>query len=339
MIFDRYACIFAAAALGACSSGASTPSSSIQPQTFIVRSGASIAPHPDRRASWISPDASSSQDLLYVSDIGDYDVNVYSFPSLKLLGRLTGFDQPQGECSDAKGNVWITNTLQLDIVEYAHGGKAPIAALADPVGYPIGCAIDPTTGNLAVTNQYDSSGSGSVIVYKDAGGTPTPYGNSNLHTYFLAGYDSSGDLYVDGTNAKDAYVLAVLPHKSSSLSLVALKGGTIYYPGTVAFVGSTLVLGDQACKDTTSSCLYQASVKGYSATITGTIPLDDSCDVVQAWVSATQIAAGDYTGVRCSSKKSSVQLWSYPAGGSPVASAGGVSIPVGTTLSQGAARR
>jgi hypothetical protein len=337
-LFARCAQILAAAALAACDNGVTAPSAPAQAQTLVLRSGAPIATHPDRRASWISADASSSQDLLYVSDIGDFDVKIYGFPSLKLVGRLTGFDEPQGECSDTKGDVWITNTLQYQIIEYPHGEKTPIAVLSDPVGYPVGCAVDSTTGNLAVTNLLDGSGSGSVIVYQHASGTPTPYGNSGLSTYYFAGYDSKGDLYVSAMTDQKAYALAVLRYRSSSLSLVTLKGATLYIPGTVTFAGSHLVLGDQECKGSATSCLYRASLSGNTATITGVVTLKDSCDVAQAWVGPVRVAAGDYADYRCVSRTSRTQIWSYP-GGTLVGSAGRVSHPAGTTVSQSAGAR
>ena len=65
---------------------------------------------------------------------------------------MTGFNDASGACSDANGNVWITNAFQDSyaggtLVEYAHGGTAPIATLEDQ-GYfvPVACSVDPRTG-------------------------------------------------------------------------------------------------------------------------------------------------------------------------------------------------
>jgi hypothetical protein len=283
-------------------------------------------------SSWMEPSAKSASQLLYVSDLGTFDVYVYRFPSLKLAGKLHGFNDPQGECTDASGNVWIADTQGNRIVEYAHGGEKPIATLADPVGYPAGCAVDPATGDLAVTNLYDFSGAGSVLVYKSARGTPKVYASSSLYYYYFAGYDRNGNLYVSGAAASGGYLLAVLPHGGSSLALVKIDGGKLYFPGTVAWLGTTLVLGDQRCNGHMNSCFYELRVSGRSARITSTTPLRGSCDVVQAWVDAARIAGGD-DAAYCRKRASTVDVWPYPAGGNPSASVRGPQIPIGATLS------
>ena len=101
----------------------------------------------------MSPEAKRTKELLYVSN-GDADeVDVYSYRSGKRVGALTGFVQPEGQCVDKRGNVWITNfgtKYQTGYaVEYAHGGSVPLKELQvyDPA---IGCSVDPTSGNLAV---------------------------------------------------------------------------------------------------------------------------------------------------------------------------------------------
>ncbi len=87
----------------------------------------------------VDPRAKSGK-LLYISDAGTNDEVVYRYPSGVEPGVLTGFDGPQGECVDKAGNVWIANTLKSNLLEYAHGGTTPIAALRDPGQYPAGCA-------------------------------------------------------------------------------------------------------------------------------------------------------------------------------------------------------
>lgn len=268
--------------------------------------------------------------------MGSFDVYVYTFPSLKLSGKLTGFNDPQGECTDASGNVWIANTQQNEMREYAHGGTKPIATLTDPLGFPAGCAIDPANGDLAVTNLYGYSGAGSVLVYKNARGTPRTYANPKLYYYYFVAYDAKGDLYVSGASSHSAYLLGLLSHGSSSMSVVSIEGGTLYFPGTVAWKGSTLVLGDQKCKQSATSCLYELSVSGKTARITGTTPLTGSCDVAQAWVGTTQIAGGD-DAEYCAHSRSSVNVWPYPGGGSPSVSVTGPRIPVGATVSSASA--
>jgi hypothetical protein len=48
------------------------------------------------------------QDLLYVSN-GDGLVNVYRYWQHTLVGVLTAFKNPLGECTDAIGHVYIAD--------------------------------------------------------------------------------------------------------------------------------------------------------------------------------------------------------------------------------------
>jgi hypothetical protein len=66
---------------------------------------------PGHGGSWMLPNA-KKKDLLYISDsfpYGSNDVFVYSYPKGKLVGKLTGFNEPSGNCVDKAGNVFITN--------------------------------------------------------------------------------------------------------------------------------------------------------------------------------------------------------------------------------------
>ena len=178
--------------------------------------------HPDHNPSWMSPDA-KNHDLLYISDFGTDDVDVYSYPKGKLKGTLTGFAAPHGECVDAAGNVFVVNTGAYDILEYPHGGSTPIADLSDSGWYPLSCSVDPKTGNLAVTNQSLGSDAGSVSIYKRAKGSPKLYTASNIFFYYFCGYDDKGNLYVDGnTNHTNAFEFAELPAGGTTFKSITL---------------------------------------------------------------------------------------------------------------------
>jgi hypothetical protein len=300
-------------------------SSRIVPEAAMTFAG------PDREESWMSPEAAKATNLLYISDIGRYIVHVYTLPALKLVGKLTGFSQPQGECSDARGNVWIADSNTRELFEYAHGGKAPIGALLDPTGYPVACAVDLRNGNLAVSNIFDFSGAGGVLVYRHAAGTPRSYSNPHQFFYYFAGYNSAGDLYVSGQTYSHAFILSRLPKGRGVMSTVSITGGSIDFPGTVQWVRSTLVLGDQKCRDSKSSCLYEASVSGRTAKITHLTRFIDACDVAQVQIRDSRIIGGEYE--HCGHGVSSTDVWAFPGGGNPIKRAGGVEQPVGAAIS------
>ena len=149
----------AAAVLAACANtGASQlpPSNAVRAAGSAARRGFATV-RADRDRSWMSPQAKKTSLLYHFRRPGTGDVYVYGYPGGKALGKLTGFGEPQGECTDTKGDVWIANTAKSQLVEYAHGGTSVIATLKDPGQYPSGCAVD-GAGDVAVTNIVSTRG-------------------------------------------------------------------------------------------------------------------------------------------------------------------------------------
>lgn len=323
--------VLAAAILSACSNAGSQagpatngtisygqlPEAVARPQLVTV--------HPDRRKSWISLDGNAAEQLLYISDVENEDVFIYSLPNLTLTGTLTGFSEPDGECTDASGDVWIANSEASQIVEYAPGGTSPIATLNDTGGIPVSCAIDPKTGNLAVTNDSTSSQTGDVLVYTNASGSPTSVTNPSLKRSEFVGYDNEGDLYFDGLGASNVFILSYAAAGSTTAQTVNVSGGKIYTPAMVQWNSqkNDLVVGDQNCGDTIAVCVYALKVAGSKGKITGKTTLLNSAggncgDMTQGVLLSndTEIAGGIYEN-GCGSVATNVNLWAFPAGGKP----------------------
>ncbi len=297
----------AAAMLAGCGSGASQ--AGLGPSLLTTQSATQPtlwhSVHPDHRRSWMASDAVAS-DLLYISDVGTNDVYVYSYPKLKLVGTLTGFATPHGECVDKAGNVFITNSFTQQIFEYAHGGSSPIATLNDPGYYPSGCAVDPTTGNLAVANFSNSDSiRGNVAIYTGAHGAPAAYYTDDvMYEMFLCSYDGKGNLFVNGTRlGSSGFVLAELRHAATSFKDMFLNQAIGGVSG-VQWNGKRLVIGDS-----TVDMIYQFTVKGAFATEVGSTPLVDASGLSQFSIQGARIVAsyGGGTG-----------LWNYPTGGSAI---------------------
>jgi len=275
----------------------------------------------------MSPEA-KSEDLLYVATRGTEDVYVYSYPNGKLVGTLTGFETPQGECVDKAGNVFITNTAAAQTLEYAHGGASPIATLSDPGGYPQGCSVDPTTGNLAVADigGNPSSSQGNVGIYAGASGTPTYYTDPDLYRPYFCGYDDKGNLFVDGTTRPSGGIgFAELPRHSSTFTNIALNH-TIYWPGGVQWDGKVVAVGDEGDGYPNTTAVYEFSIKGSAGTLKGTTPFTDADRVYQFWIDGDKIIGPDYDGQY-------VGFWKYPKGGYPVKMLTGFTYPFGTAIS------
>jgi hypothetical protein len=281
---------------------------------------------PDRRRSWISPDIESVHKLLFVSDALGV-VWIYKMPSLEIKGILTGFQAINGVCSDHKGNVWVAMSGFEQMWKLAHDGTI-VSILQDTIGTPIGCAVDPTTGNLAVSNVGNNTPppiGGSILVYPRAAGVPTEYYClSCLIAYGFVGYDTHGNLFVDGKNASNVFALAELPAGSSptgQLKALNIEGGTLYAIGMVEWDAARhyLVVGDQLCDNKHATCVYRAKIVGSTAKIIGRTTLLDSagnpiCDMIQGTLDGNSIAGSDDDNGFCG-HPSGTDLWPFPAGG------------------------
>lgn len=315
----------------------------------------------DRSKSWIAPDIARRPRKLFISDAATADVYIFSMPDLTLLATIAGFSEPQGMCSDTLGNVWVTDTGATEIVQLSRDG-AVIGTLGDPDGYPVGCAVDPATGNLAVANLFNftnrpfSSGSGEVEIYVGpAHSGPTSLDNPDQYYYDFPAYQrgpstaakrgstiAQSNLFVDGENATGVFMLSELTAGTTAFFTINISGGTIHVPGLVQWYrsGPYLAVGDQECGGVHAACIYQVAISGTTGTITGVTNLSNPgggqvCDLVQGVIGAhglRYVAGGDIGG--CGTSGPTVDRWAYPAGGTPTNfNSTVVSEPIGAAIS------
>ncbi|MGP8099610.1 MAG: YncE family protein [Candidatus Cybelea sp.] len=236
------ASVSAAVALLAGCSGAAPQLSTAEP---LLRSGPPLI-SPDRlaparrhdgRSSWMAAGANRTS-LLYITDANNGTVSVFSYPKGELEGTLTGFEEPYGECTGKAGVVWIVDDETATITEYAHGGTKPIRTLNDSGEYPAGCSVDPSTGNLAITNyEGPGGGQGSVSIFKKAKGKPVIYTDSSISRAWFCSYDNGGNLFVDGDKSgTSGFQLAELPAGSGTFTNISIDQ-SITVAGGVAWNG------------------------------------------------------------------------------------------------------
>jgi hypothetical protein len=251
--------------------------------------------------SWMKP-TGSAQKLLYIADSGSATVKVYTYPGLSYTGELAGFVQPLFDCADKSGNVWVSDYGSSGaLYEYAHGGTTPINELTG-LSYPYACAVNPKNGDLAVAINIETSSIhlGEVAVYHHGSGRPSIHADENFTLNSGLAYDKSGNLFVDGFAAGDAFHYAELPSGSSTFTDITLST-TPSSPGTVAWDGQYIDIGDL------SNNIYQTQ----GATVVNTIKLKLSQDTLRGFFvpSTKQIVATDaYANV--------VSVFHYPQGGS-----------------------
>ena len=294
---------------------------------------------PDHRQSWVSPDVKRAPRLLFISDDSSQDVYIFTMPAMQLKGTLTGFNGPQGMCSDRQGNIWVVNTGTAQGLKYSRTGNL-LGSVSDPFGTPAGCAINPTNGDLALSETRGSNGAGGIEIYRNGSGSPTRYRNPAQYEYFFPAYDTDGNLYVDGFSYPTfTVIISELPSGKRKMHTIDYSGGTIRFPGGVNWdrVKGQLVVNDQECNGLYASCVYQLTVSGFSAMIVGSTPLNNfngtACDVDQGTIAPF----GQYFAGPCITfaySVSSVDRWAYPSGGTPGQYNDSVVVePIGSAIS------
>jgi hypothetical protein len=306
--FSRYVlgCYMTAAMLAGC--GGSQPPNTIPAAQGIERDSAT--------GSWMLPEA-KSEDLLYVTNYSY--ISVYSYPQDKLVGILNGFRSSVGECVDSKGDIVITNSAKSGrIPEYAHGGTKPIAELTTKHVGPVGCAFDPTTGDLAVSGFGEPP---TIDIFKGAQGKPILYKDKDVVETQFCGYDNNGDLFVGGIKnfSSGAPELDELPRGGSKFVEIGLNaaidgGAGIQWDGEYLAIGAYVPNGSGY-----TPVIYRFSISGSQGTLVSTITLGSPAYItaLQFFIINGTLMIPNWYFVDSEEKKN-VLFYKYPQGGSPI---------------------
>jgi hypothetical protein len=254
--------------------------------------------------SWITPNA-RSHDLLYVSGACG-GICVFTYPGNTLVGQLSDSNFPYGECVDKAGDVFVADfggdSGIAAILEYAHGGASPIATLSDPGYYPESCSIDPTTGNLAVTND-----GGPLAIYTGAKGDPAYYTDSKAYPNGFCTYDDKGNLFVDGEHVGNGdYALLEMPKGSYTFKNIKLDSPPSFWYD-IQWAGKYLALANS------TTVIYHVAISGTKGTVIGSTVLNGPVSgiEVQFWIQGGTIIEPYGTG----DLPDELGFWRYPIGG------------------------
>jgi hypothetical protein len=262
-----------------------------------------------RSASWVSPEAAKLPTLLYVAN--ESSVNIYAYANGvagKLVGQILGLDSAEGMCTDKAGDVWITQYEPHLITEYAHVGKTPITTIHRAKGSPTGCAVNPSSGDLAVTYNHPNAHAGELfaLVYiyphgEEPGAKPYTNSTGLTFAYFLA-YDDNGNLYMDGLGCyygscdpSNIAVLMLLKPGASVFNPVAISGANIRSPRGLSWIKPTLLIGDSAYGNTNTSDGYKLLVTKNEAKVVQTIPYSHTGEFWGSTVRAGNVIVPDQT--------------------------------------------
>ena len=250
----------------------------------------------------------------YVSDVGTDTLFAFDYPKTdSSIGAIKNFVVPQGECTkNGKKTFWVADTGAAHIQEFKAGGSLPINTLSESVGLVVGCAVDPSTGDLAATIVSN----GDVIVFPHATEPATTYSTELFQAYF-DGYDNKDNLFADGFISQTVVGLVELPKGGSSFQNISVSN-TIEFPGNVQWDGKYVTVNDQNTHE-----IYRYSLSGTTATLKGIVKLAGSKDCDQTWIAKSVVYCPD-------AGAANIKVYKYPAGGNPIANlTGGVRIPVG----------
>ncbi len=328
-----FAALCAYAALAGCAGGREeNAASSLLPQTTL-----SGAPPRHHGRSW-TDGGTVKDDLLYVTN-SNAEVTVYRYWQHKLVGILTDFTKPMGECVDKNQDVYIADYAASKIVEYAHGGTKPIATFNDLPDSPYTCSVDPATGDLAVANDDGTSREGNIAIWRGTTGVRTTYTDSALNEFQDCAYDDHGNLLVTNGEGQYPYVsyFAWLPKDGANLLNIIVPGPqpsrTWHYVQGLQWDGKYFVIDDD-------ESLYRESLIHGQFYYVGETDISDPEEYFNSGPiafynhtsggQATQVVdglIGDESG-------SIVDYWYYPAGGQPIATiTHGLDKPFGVAVS------
>lgn len=271
-----------------------------------------------------APRSSNVGNLLYVSEafISFGQVVVYGYRDgkvSKLYQTLTGFRRPGGMCTNKSGDVWITDAGVSKLFRYQHGGSTPVEQINEPARErPSDCAIDPVTGNIAVSNHEGWHGVVRVFRKNDRKGTP--YKLSRLDVPVSLTYDNAGNLFVVGAQGN----LYELQPRGSNLVEMTLLGGILELPAGIQWINPNLLVGTQTGQGAEG---YKISVSGYDATIVGSIPFHDTHELTTIARRAADVVVPDDNG-------NIVRIYRLSDGSLVSSLANQVSHPFGAVVSQ-----
>ena len=248
---------------------------------------------------------------IFVSDAANDVVNIYNTKG-KQLAQLTGFSEPQGLTTDAKGNLYVANTGDSNILIYAPPYTKKPKTLTDAGQYPVDVAVLDNGATIAVTNIISTSdGPGSVTFYSKYKQGKT-ISNSNWGRVYFEGYDADGNLYFDGESTGGAVLVGEIAKGKKAITTLTTSN-SIEFPGGV----QVNTKGEIAIDDQEGFAVYtyNAPKKGSLGKPVKTTDLTGSADPVSYTFIST-----DKDLWTADASDAAANEFAYPKGGSAVSS-------------------
>jgi hypothetical protein len=217
--------------------------------------------------SWFHKAPPGTTGTMWATDIEYASVDMVAYPSGTLIGQVSGFSYPYGDCSDASGNVWVADFSLEEAFEINSSGS--VINSVSTGGESIGCSVS-KTGDVAITNFYP--GGVKIVAGPDAGAS-----YSGPAYDWPAGYDLNGDLFVECNYASPCSSPRLAELKAGSSSWTMLNfNKSIGFGAAVQEDGKTVGVGDQEPSGQLEFGIYETKVSGSTATAGTTKIFDGS---------------------------------------------------------------
>jgi hypothetical protein len=247
--------------------------------------------------------SASSGDLIYTSGYTDgvgAQVYMLSYPQGQLVGSIT--QTTQGMCSDTNGNVWLL--YRNAAIEYAHGGTTPIKTLHIPGAQTNACAVDPSSGDVAVVFYCPPCGYQNLAIFPNGSAPAVRYSAPYAYT---ASYDGQGDLFLGGASSS---AISELPKGSQTFTTITLSK-QIQSPGQLQWDGTYVTLQSLY----PPGGIYRISVSGSTGTIVGETKFGRYMKRMgNAWISTKDGSVVLPFSVH-GNTTNNLGIWNYPKGG------------------------
>jgi hypothetical protein len=258
--------------------------------------------------------------LLYVAHArrgnrAPHEISIWSLRQGRAIARITGYGYVTGVCTDTAGDVWVSSLRfgRWRVDKFARGGTKAVEELRapGPRSYLGGCAVDPTSGDLAVVGA-NIDGGPQVLIWSGARkGKPAEY--PAPFQLFNAAYDDDGNLFLGGNYGGSFFLFEMgeLVRGSSRVISIRLDKHT-GIPGDVQWDGKYVVV------DTTvdrHSVLYRVQVSGKKGHVVQVVTLHGFCPF--SYMTVHFVLRGRGVIGMAGKDGDRVWAWPYPGGGQP----------------------
>ena len=251
-----------------------------------------------------------AKNLIYASSIFHCAVYVFAYPHGKLVTSFNacafGLGPGYGLCTDRSGNVFMAMGQGFSILEFAHGATQPSAQLDNGSHQPLGCSIDPKSGNLAA-----AGGKGYVSIFSNATGTPQIYSLPGIYAFYYCTFDGRGNLFVAGQHYDGSVALAELPRGRSTLREIMVSGN-VAAGFAIQWDGRRIAIG--VTQDPSDFVIGRIRIRGSTAKVVATTTLHGAPNTLvpfQFWIDGGTVIGPENANTELGS-------WNYPAGGGQI---------------------